>query len=74
MPESEWRSLSDLPNGPAMRVVIRTKRDPGGTTWRWLPYKPGSRMPYVGGRWQIATEHGWRNEIAPTEGEWKAAA
>lgn len=65
-----WRPLSELPNGPAMHVVIRTPKN-AGTTWRWLPYKKGAQWPWIGGRWQIATDYGFRNELLPKEGEWR---
>jgi len=71
---TDWRPVSELPNGPAIRVVIRTPTN-AGTTWRYLPYKPDARRQgYPHGRWQMATEYGFRNELLPKDGEWKISA
>jgi hypothetical protein len=65
-----WRPLSELPNNRAMWVNICT---PDGVVnlWRWLPYRKGSQPPYLGGRWQIATEYSFRNETLPENGKWR---
>jgi hypothetical protein len=65
-----WLPLDTIPEDRAMHVNIQL---PSGevNSWRWLPYKNGSQPPYIGGRWQIATEYSFKNETLPKEGWWK---
>lgn len=69
--DDDWQPLSTLPTDRAMWVTIRTPRSSGVHTWRWLPYGRGSQWPYIGGRWQSATEYGFKNDTLPTVGEWQ---
>lgn len=68
---AKWRPLAELPERRAAHINVRT---PDGLTqsYRWLPYRKGSQPPYdkLGGRWQAATEHGWKNAALPEAGEW----
>ena len=64
----EWKPLSEVPEAQAVHINLRTP-DGAVNSYRWLPYRKGSQQPYVGGRWQAATEHGWKNQPLPTEGE-----
>ena len=68
---TEWLPLGDLPRYRATHINVRT---PDGLTqsYRWLPYRRGAPPPYdkLCGRWQAATEHGWRNAALPKAGEW----
>lgn len=64
-----WRPMSALPplgKSRAITIDVRTTQ-----TYRWLPYKPdGRKQMKADGRWQEATEYGWKNCSAPA-GEWK---
>lgn len=64
----EWRPLAEVPQGRALHILVRTK-DGAINSWRWLPYKKGSLPPYVGGRWQQATEYSFKNATLPEQGE-----
>ena len=59
----QWKPTSEAPTVPGTYIKVRETTI---GTFRWLEYRSdGKRQMGVRGRWQRATEFGWRNETLP---------